>query len=197
MRTVTRPSRGVNLIAFDSRFQTICCSRSASPLISSDAAAISYSSPTPFASAVGRTAARAASTTAPIRTDRKVRLILPRMIRETSRMSSISAVCRCTLRSIVSSAFEDLDSVELSGAQQMNPSHDRVERVAQLVRYGREKFLFHPARGFGFLQRLMFRIDVGGRDDPSAITFPIRRAAELRASGTIGTHRRYAAADEP
>ena len=30
-RSCTLPPRGVNLIAFDSRFQTICCSRSASP----------------------------------------------------------------------------------------------------------------------------------------------------------------------
>src|ERR1700722_5779052 len=59
----------------------------------------------------------------------------------------------------------------------MNPSHDRVERIAQLVRYGREKFLFHPARCFGFLQRLMFRIDVSARDDPSDDTF---RFVELR-----------------
>ena len=54
----------------------------------------------------------------------------------------------------------------------MNPSHDRVERIAQLVRYGGEKFLFHTARTFGFFQRLMLGIDVSGRDDPSAFSTP-------------------------
>src|SRR5215469_672069 len=60
-----------------------------------------------------------------------------------------------------------LGAVEAPGAQHMDPADDRVERVAQFMRYGREEFLFQPTGGLGFLQRMMFRIDVGGGDDPA------------------------------
>src|SRR5215472_3443853 len=60
-----------------------------------------------------------------------------------------------------------LGAVEAPGAQHMDPADDRVERIAQFMRYGRQEFLFQPAGSLSFLQRMMLRIDVGGGDDPA------------------------------
>ena len=52
-RNWTFPPRGVNLIAFDSRFQTICWRRSASPITAAATGSKMLSMRIPFASAAG------------------------------------------------------------------------------------------------------------------------------------------------
>ena len=52
---------GVNLIAFESRFQTTCCSRPGSPEIGPASGSSTFSRRMPFASAAGRTVSSAAS----------------------------------------------------------------------------------------------------------------------------------------
>ena len=53
MRSDTRPSSGVNLIAFDSRFHSTCWKRPQSNTASPRSAATSSSTVTPFACALG------------------------------------------------------------------------------------------------------------------------------------------------
>ena len=67
---------------------------------------------TPLASAAGRTASSAASTTGARSIGRSSSRSLPVTIRETSRMSAISCSCRCAFRSIVSSARVEPASIE-------------------------------------------------------------------------------------
>ena len=103
-RTSTRPPRGVNLMAFDSRFQITCWRRSASPSTGLASGAIETSRRIPLASAAGRTLSSAASMMRRRSTGLKSSRSLPVMMRETSSRSAISCACARALRSIVSSA---------------------------------------------------------------------------------------------
>ena len=60
-RRVTRPPASVNFTAFESRFQMICCTRSASPIIQGAATSKCFLSSTPRAAAAGATTSIAAS----------------------------------------------------------------------------------------------------------------------------------------
>ena len=90
----TAPPSGVNLIAFESRFQTICCSRAPS----------AYSAPTDgsaltaiwmrFASATDWMTSIAARMMSCMSTGARERRSLPDMMRATSSRSSISCDCR-------------------------------------------------------------------------------------------------------
>ncbi len=101
----TRPPRGVNLIAFDSKFQTTCWSLTGSPGIEIAPVSITFWTRTPFASAAGLTASTAASMNVFGSDGRTSMRNLPVMIRETSSRSSTSCACALALRSIVSRAF--------------------------------------------------------------------------------------------
>ena len=59
----TRPPRGVNFTAFETRFQTTCCKRSGSPCTGTASGGNAVSSATPLASAAGRTTSTAVRTT--------------------------------------------------------------------------------------------------------------------------------------
>jgi hypothetical protein len=102
--TCTRPPRGVNLMAFDSRFHTTCWSLTGSPATVTTPVSITLRSVTPFASAAGRTASTAASMKEFGSTGRTSMRSLPVMARDTSRRSSMSCACARALRSMVSKA---------------------------------------------------------------------------------------------
>jgi hypothetical protein len=99
-----RPSLGVNLTAFIRRFQTTCCRRSGSPLRGPALGSRRDWSVSPLATAAGRTASSADSSTRWMSTGRMSSRILPLMMRDTSSRSSISWSWTCALRTIASSA---------------------------------------------------------------------------------------------
>ena len=132
--TCTLPPLGVNLIAFESRFQTTCCSRLGSPEIGPAPGSSSFSSRMPFASAAGRTVSIAASTKATGSTGWMSRRTLPDVMRLMSSRSSISWVCTRALRSIVSSPLCSSASLLGAAPQDLRPAEDRAQRRAQLVR---------------------------------------------------------------
>ena len=103
-RLSTPPPSGVNLMAFESRFQTTCCKRPPSPHTRRGAPPRIDLSRMPFACAAGRTATIAAAITSRRSTGPAFRRSLPAAMRETSVRSSTSRVSDATLRSIASSA---------------------------------------------------------------------------------------------
>src|SRR5712691_9225020 len=86
--TCTWPPGGVNLIALESRFQTICCTRPESPMTRVDAAVNAAWSCTPFASAPGRRASITVCTIGPTWIGCRSIRTLPVMMRDTSSRSS-------------------------------------------------------------------------------------------------------------
>ena len=102
--TSTLPPRGVNLMAFVKRFHATCWRRSASPWISPESGSRCRASAMPLFFAAGRTPSIAAASTAWRSTGFSSTRSFPEVMRETSRMSSMSCVCACALRSMVSSA---------------------------------------------------------------------------------------------
>ena len=74
---------------------------------------------------------------------------LPPMIRETSRMSSIS--CDCAMRVVLDDADGPLDHrrIALARRQQVRPAEDRVERRAQLVRQRGEELVLQAVDRLG------------------------------------------------
>ena len=100
----TRPPRGVNLIALESRFQTTCCRRPGSPETTPAIDASCDSSAMSFASAARRTVSIAASTTEARSTGRASIRSFPETMRETSSRSSISCAWSFALSSIVARA---------------------------------------------------------------------------------------------
>ena len=74
---------------------------------------------------------------------------LPPMIRETSRMSSIS--CDCAMRVVADDADGPLDHrrVALARRQQVRPAENRVQRRAQLVRQRGEELVLQAIDGLG------------------------------------------------
>ena len=103
-RNCTLPPRGVNLIALDSRFQTICCRRSASPDTGAVSGSITVSTRTPLASAAGMTVAIASRKIPGRSTGSTFRRSRPATIRETSRTSSMICFSDVALRSTTSHA---------------------------------------------------------------------------------------------
>ncbi len=140
----TCPPAGVNLIAFDSRFQITCCSRDGSPRNPAGRVGIDVSIWIPLASALGRTASTAARAIVPISIGCVSSRSLPVMMRETSRMSSISTACALALRSMVSSALRDFSAERFPernipvqptiAASGVRSSCDRVARNSSLAR---------------------------------------------------------------
>ena len=103
--TRTRPSRSVNLMAFDSRFHITCCRRPASPRMRSTSGSSASAISMPRASAAGRTVATAASITSASRTGSTSSRTLPETIALMSSRSSMIWVCTRALRSIASRPF--------------------------------------------------------------------------------------------
>ena len=136
-RPSTRPPCGVNFTAFESRFQTTCCSRPASPdhrARRRDRAPSTRDRPWP------RAAGRIVSTAdvddrARDRRGATSRRSLPEMMRDTSSRSSIELRLRARV------ALDDLErALERSCGERarvrsmLRPAEDRVQRRAQLVR---------------------------------------------------------------
>ena len=125
-RRLTRPPRGVNLIAFMSRFQITCCNLLGSPLTRQLASSSSVSIGIPFASAAGRSASIAACTIGATLSGRTSSWRLPVMMRETSRRSSMSRACERALRSIISSARSRF-SVRSTSPLRISVAQPRIE----------------------------------------------------------------------
>ena len=103
-RTSTVPPRKLNLIALETRLVRTWCRRSASPIIRrSSPSGRDSRSCRPASSAAGRSAWTALSSSAPISTSRKERLILPADMRCASSRSPISRAWSRALRSMDSS----------------------------------------------------------------------------------------------
>ena len=101
---LTRPPRGVNFSAFDSRLPMTCCRRAASPSVGTRPGGMSRSSVTPRGvPADGRTRSPRGRSRRR-RTARRSKCILPLTTREVSSRSSTSCACACALRSIASMA---------------------------------------------------------------------------------------------
>ena len=121
-----------------------CCSREGSPRKPAGSVAIDVSRWIPLASALGRTASTAARAIVPRSIGCVSRRSLPVMMRETSRMSSISTACALALRSIVSSALRDFSGDRLPernipvhptiAASGVRSSCDSVARNSSLAR---------------------------------------------------------------
>jgi hypothetical protein len=101
----TRPRGLVNLMAFESMFKITCCKRLASPNTWLPRSSMTTFRSICFASILGRITSMAAWKTCAISTRRASSLSLPAMMRDASRMSSISRCCDFELRSMTSSAW--------------------------------------------------------------------------------------------
>ena len=145
-RTSIAPARGVNLIAFESRFQTTCCSRVGSPGHLRDVAAtIDARARGPSHPRRARRVSSASSTHAGEVDRLESSRSLPVMMRDTSSTSSM--ICACDVRVA-------LDRLERAAgrflgraapdAQHARVAKDRVQRRAQLVRQRRQKFILQP-----------------------------------------------------
>jgi hypothetical protein len=99
-RPPTRPPCGVNLIAFDNRFHTICWSRSASPRTAIGRSGSDAVRKMRFASAAGCTTSTAARVIATRSTGRKSKRHSPATMRDMSSRSSISRAWAYALRRI-------------------------------------------------------------------------------------------------
>ena len=76
------------------------------------------------------------------------------MIRELSRMSSMSCTCALALRSMVFEPPVKAAGVEGLSAQDPRPAEDRVERRAELVRSDREELVLGAVRRLGLAPRV-------------------------------------------
>jgi len=104
MKTSTRPPSGVNLIAFASRFQITCCSRSASPLTVREPGTSWNARSTFLVAAKGRTASSAPCATAARSTGLRANRTAPLRIRDVSNRSSIMCARAAALRPIAAIA---------------------------------------------------------------------------------------------
>src|SRR3989454_2551195 len=109
----TRPLSGVNLTAFDRRFERLCCRRSGSATTGPTVSSTSTLSAIDLAAAAGCTASTAAATTAAGSTSLAEIRSLPVMMREMSSRPSMSWASEVVLRSIVSSARSRRSSSKL------------------------------------------------------------------------------------
>ena len=185
--TCTLPPLGVNLIALDSRFHITCCRRSESPEIMPARSSSTTCSRICLASLAGRCDSIAARITGSRSIGRTSSRNLPETTRETSTRSSIS----CRQGGDV--ALDDLEpalgllAVERAAAEQLRPGEDRRERIAQLVRDGRQELVLQLARRLGLEER--------GRGP--ALPFRGDEArARLPAPGAIDEHEEDAADDQ-
>jgi hypothetical protein len=99
-----RPPLGVNLIAFDNRFQITCCRRTGSPLTTPSDGSASVSTRMNLASAAGRSVSTPLRTNTSRSTSCTSRRSVPPIAWDTSSRSLMSRVCARALRSIVSIA---------------------------------------------------------------------------------------------
>src|SRR5579872_3628192 len=63
--------------------------------------------------------------------------------------------------------------VEIAGLQQVDPSNNGIERVAQFVRHGGQKFILDAVCRFGLNQCLILDLDIGSRENPTRHPFGI------------------------
>ena len=138
----------------------------------------------PWPRAAGRIASSAAATIAARSTGAMSRRILPEMMRDTSRRSSISFTCRRVLRSIASSACAVRAVVEPPDAQQRDPGEDRAERRAQLVRERGQELVLGAVRGLGAPRAPPARASSASRSASSA--WRARSSARTVAISTGG-----------
>ena len=89
------------------------------------------------------------------------------MIRDTSRMSSISCACRRALRAMVSRAWSPVLAAA-PGLEQVHPAQDGVERRPQFVRQRGEEFVLGAARLLGDREPGQFRLLAPRRHDAHA-----------------------------
>ena len=147
-RTWTRPAfSGTNLIALESEVpdDLLQPARVAGDRARAPGSRI-VSRRTRLAWAAGRSVSRAASITTGSSTDRTSRRSLPATMRETSRMSAISWVWTWALRWMVSTALRRISGEGVPLAQDVGPSHDRVERRPQLVRQDGQELVLAAVR---------------------------------------------------
>ena len=104
LSTVIAPPSGVNFTAFTSTLLSTCWRRFGSPSIGGRSPAMRRSTVIRLASAATDTPATTASSSAGSATGARSSTSLPLMIRETSRMSSISRACSPAFRPITSIA---------------------------------------------------------------------------------------------
>ena len=177
------PPRGVNLMAFDSRFQTTCCRRPGSPEIGPAAGSRMRSTRMPLASAAGVTVSIAASMNESGCSGCMSSRSLPEMMRLMSSRSSMSCVWTRALRSIVSRPARSSSALRAGEAQHLRPAEDGVQRRAQLVRQRGQELVLgtrscaRPRRG----RRARCR---------AAPCAPRRRAAPARRGGRCRWRRR-------
>ena len=143
--TSTRPPRGVNLIAFESRFQITCCNRSASPRTRPAAGSMSRASVIAFASAAAVSESVAASTTGPSSRERQSSCSLPVTMRETSSRSSTRRAWARAFRSTASMARaaasgsrafrRNIQSQEIIALSGVRSSCESVERNSSFKRF--------------------------------------------------------------
>src|SRR5215475_6595027 len=127
-RASTRPPRGVNLTALESRFQTTCCKRAGSPVIW------------------------------PISEGRSVSLeIQPELAADDAgRVEQVINQLRLRLSATLDDLRRMLDllGVQPAVAQQSGVSEYCVQRRAQFMRHEREEFILHSVSLFGLATRL-------------------------------------------
>ena len=102
-RTETVPPVGVNFTAFDVRFQTICCKRPASAVISSVRSGTSTRRVTPLAFAAGVTASTAPAIASPMLAGPSDNDSFLLTMRDTSSTSSMRRACALAFRSMIAS----------------------------------------------------------------------------------------------
>ena len=173
-RERTWPPGGVNLIAFESRFQTTCCSRLAIAEHLAGVVGDRWRSRIARASAAGLSAETTVSNTAAIDTGWMSSRSLPEVMRLTSSRSSIRRACARALRSIVAAALATSTAPALRPAEQVGPAEDGVERRAQLVRQRGQELVLHAARPLGLDARLAL-----GREQRLALVLELLLAADV------------------
>ena len=159
--TAIWPPAGVNLIAFETRFQVIWRRRSASPRIVKRSTIGGAAIVIPLASALGRSDSTTAAVIGASGSGRSCNRSLPVTMRDTSSRSSMSSACCRALRSMISSASDRRSSRTEPRPQHADPAEHDVQRSAELVRQRGEEFVLGPVGGLrlglAFAQRLLRR----------------------------------------
>jgi hypothetical protein len=123
-RISTRPPRGVNLIPFATRFHTTCWRRAGSPETGPACESRTEWTRTPLASAIGLSDSRADSIAVAGMRGWTSSRIVPVMMRETSRRSSMTRACARAFRSITSTAWRSRAS--LRSVRRSTCAHPRM-----------------------------------------------------------------------
>ena len=156
-RSVTWPPSGVNLIAFDSRFHTICCSRPGSASSTTPACGVDpVAGATPLASAAGCSACtRRLEHRRRATTWLDVELEVARRrcgSRRAGPRSAAPAPARCARSS--RPPWRSVDACSRAAAAAGASSRGSRQRRAQLVRQRGEELVLHPAGALGLEPRL-------------------------------------------